>query len=130
MLGTATITAFLATTDAARARRFFETTLGLRLKTDDQFALAFDSDGVELRIQKVEKFQPHPFTAPARGSSSWRWNACVAFAVSAPKIPSSRVSRGTNPASGRCLNSSRNCCQSRTSSPLAPCRSVRVAVSS
>lgn len=67
--GNATITAFLATTDAQRARRFYETVLGLRLKTDDEFALAFDSDGIELRIQKVEKFQPHPFTA-----LGWRVN--------------------------------------------------------
>lgn len=63
----ATITAFLATTDAPRARRFYETVLGLRLKTDDAFALAFDSDGIELRIQKVEKFEPHSFT-----SLGWR----------------------------------------------------------
>lgn len=63
MLGTATITAFLATRDAPRARQFYETELGLRLKSDDEFALAFDCDGIELRIQKVKEFRPHPFTA-------------------------------------------------------------------
>ena len=62
MLGNATITAFLATTDAPRARKFYETVLGLRLKTDDEFAIAFDC-GIELRVQKVKDFHPHPFTA-------------------------------------------------------------------
>jgi len=63
VLGNATITAFLATTDAPRAKRFYETVLGLRIKSDDEFALAFDCDGIELRIQKVREFRPHPFTA-------------------------------------------------------------------
>ncbi len=63
MIGKATITAFLATQDAPRAKRFYETMLGLRVKSDDEFALAFDSDGIELRIQKVKEFRPHPFTA-------------------------------------------------------------------
>jgi len=63
VLGNATITAFLATTDAPRAKRFYETVLGLRIRSDDEFALAFDCDGIELRIQKVREFRPHPFTA-------------------------------------------------------------------
>ena len=29
---------------------------------DDRFALVFDSNGTQLRIQKVEKVQPPPFT--------------------------------------------------------------------
>jgi catechol 2,3-dioxygenase-like lactoylglutathione lyase family enzyme len=40
MLGADTLTAFLATTNGPRARQFYETILGLRLKTDDEFALA------------------------------------------------------------------------------------------
>ena len=44
-----------------RARAFYQKTLGLRLLTDDRFALAFDSNGVQLRIQKVEKVTPPPF---------------------------------------------------------------------
>lgn len=63
MLANATITSFLATTDALRAKRFYGTVLGLPVKTDDEFALAFDCDGIELRIQKVKEFRPHPFTA-------------------------------------------------------------------
>jgi catechol 2,3-dioxygenase-like lactoylglutathione lyase family enzyme len=63
MLGGAQVTAFLATADAAQARRFYEEVLGFRLLSDDQFALAFDSNGIQLRIQKVPKVEPPPFTA-------------------------------------------------------------------
>ena len=63
MLGTETLTAFLATTNGPRARQFYENILRLRLKTDDEFALAFDAGGIELRIQKVKALVPQPFTA-------------------------------------------------------------------
>jgi len=62
MLGGARLTAFVATTDSAQAKTFYQGTLGLRLLNDDQFALVFDSNGTQLRIQKVDKLQPHPFT--------------------------------------------------------------------
>ena len=63
MIGKSVLTAFLATSDAPRARVFYSKTLGLRLVGDDQFALVFDSAGVPLRIQKVDAVRPHPFTA-------------------------------------------------------------------
>jgi len=63
MLGSARLTAFVATTDSARSRPFYESVLGLRFLSDDRFALVFDSNGTTLRIQKVERFQPLPFTA-------------------------------------------------------------------
>jgi catechol 2,3-dioxygenase-like lactoylglutathione lyase family enzyme len=62
MLGGAKLTAFVATTDSARAKTFYQGTLGLRLLNDNQFALAFDPNGTQLRVQKVEKCQPQPFT--------------------------------------------------------------------
>jgi catechol 2,3-dioxygenase-like lactoylglutathione lyase family enzyme len=62
MLSKAKLTAFAATAQPGRAKAFYQKTLGLRLLTDDQFALAFDSNGVQLRIQKVEKVEPPPFT--------------------------------------------------------------------
>lgn len=62
MLGGAKLTAFIATTDPARSKAFYQGILGLRLLTDDQFALAFDANGTQLRIQKVENLQPPPFT--------------------------------------------------------------------
>lgn len=63
MLGAAEIVAFLATGDAARARDFYEKRLGLKLVSDDDFALVFDAGGVELRVQKVAGFKPQPHTA-------------------------------------------------------------------
>jgi catechol 2,3-dioxygenase-like lactoylglutathione lyase family enzyme len=63
MLPPAQIVAFLATTSPDRAKRFYSEVLGLKLLRDDQFALAFDAHGTLLRIQKVEKFAPQPFTA-------------------------------------------------------------------
>jgi catechol 2,3-dioxygenase-like lactoylglutathione lyase family enzyme len=62
MLGTARLMAFAATSDAQRARAFYEKTLGLRLVADESFALVFDSNGTQLRIQKMQKTQSLPFT--------------------------------------------------------------------
>jgi catechol 2,3-dioxygenase-like lactoylglutathione lyase family enzyme len=63
MLTAAKLIAFIATAQPEHAKKFYETTLGLRLVSDDQFAMAFDCQGTQLRIQKVEKVNPHPFTA-------------------------------------------------------------------
>ena len=54
--------AFAATTDAPRARGFYETVLALRFVSDDAFALVFDADGVQLRIQKVAQLTPQAHT--------------------------------------------------------------------
>ena len=62
VLGKAKLTAFAATAHPRRAKAFYQKTLGLRLLTDDRFALAFDANGVQLRIQKVESVSPPPFT--------------------------------------------------------------------
>ena len=62
MLHSARLTAFAATTDARKARQFYEGVLGLRVLSDDEFALAFDSNGTQLRVQKVEAVNPPPFT--------------------------------------------------------------------
>jgi catechol 2,3-dioxygenase-like lactoylglutathione lyase family enzyme len=67
----------VATTDAARARTFYEGVLGLRLVADEPFALVFDLAGVMLRVAKVEQFAPQPFTV-----LGWRVSDVVA-AVSA-----------------------------------------------
>jgi catechol 2,3-dioxygenase-like lactoylglutathione lyase family enzyme len=63
MLDGSSLTAFLATTDSARTRIFYERLLGLRLVSDDPFALVYDAQGTELRIQKVERLVPQPHTA-------------------------------------------------------------------
>lgn len=62
MLGTAKLIAFAATADSDRALAFYRDTLGLTLKEESPFALVFDADGVELRLQKVEALTPHPWT--------------------------------------------------------------------
>jgi catechol 2,3-dioxygenase-like lactoylglutathione lyase family enzyme len=62
-LGDFRLMAFLATGDGVRARAFYEAMLGLRVLSDDDFALALDAGGTMLRIQKVASFTPHPFTA-------------------------------------------------------------------
>ena len=62
MLNAAKLIAFVATSDAARARSFYQHTLGLRLLSDEQYALVFDSNGTQLRVQKVDQPQPPPYT--------------------------------------------------------------------
>ena len=63
MLGSESLMAFLATTNPARAKSFYQQTLGLRLIADEDHALVFDAHGTMLRIQKVQKFAPAPHTA-------------------------------------------------------------------
>ena len=62
MLATAKLTAFVATSDGARARAFYEGVLGLTVISDDDFALAVDAGGTMLRVQKVGPLDPPPFT--------------------------------------------------------------------
>lgn len=62
MLEKASLTAFAAITDSQRARHFYCEILGLRLKQDTEFALVLDANGTELRLQKVESVDPHPWT--------------------------------------------------------------------
>ncbi len=62
-LGGAPVIAFLATVDSERAKAFYADVIGLRLVDDSPFALEFDAGGTMVRIQKVEKFAPHAFTA-------------------------------------------------------------------
>ena len=63
MLDSQPLIAFSATRDGDRARSFYEGVLGLRLVSDDPFALVFDARGTMLRIQKVDDPRPHPFTS-------------------------------------------------------------------
>jgi catechol 2,3-dioxygenase-like lactoylglutathione lyase family enzyme len=62
MLAQSPIIAFVPTTDAARARGFYEGVLGLRLVSDDPFSLVFDANGTMLRVVKLQTFTPAPFT--------------------------------------------------------------------
>ena len=62
MLANASIVAFVATTDATSARRFYEGALGLRCTVDDEYALVFDANGTMLRIAKVQAVAPSLYT--------------------------------------------------------------------
>ena len=62
MLDACDLVAFVATAKPAEARRFYEDTLGLRLVSDEPFALVFEARGTELRVTKVEALTPAPFT--------------------------------------------------------------------
>jgi catechol 2,3-dioxygenase-like lactoylglutathione lyase family enzyme len=62
MLKKSPIIAFVATTDAARAKKFYKDTLGLRFVSENQFAVVFDAGGIMLRVTPVEKFEPTCFT--------------------------------------------------------------------
>ncbi|HET7188491.1 MAG TPA: hypothetical protein VFI52_10060 [Gemmatimonadaceae bacterium] len=63
MLADAKVTAFLATTRAKRAAAFYGEILQLPQLSEDEYAIVFDLNGVELRLQKVKEFTPQPFTA-------------------------------------------------------------------
>jgi catechol 2,3-dioxygenase-like lactoylglutathione lyase family enzyme len=62
MLASCEIVAFVATTDAVKARTFYESTLGLHLIADEPPALVFDASGTMLRLAKVNEFAPASFT--------------------------------------------------------------------
>jgi len=62
MLKSRPIVAFVATTDPKRAKAFYAKTLGLRLVSEDGFALAFDAGGTMLRVAVVKTVQPAGYT--------------------------------------------------------------------
>ena len=61
-LGSRRIIAFVATVDPVRAKAFYAGVLGLRLVTEDQFALVFDAAGTTLRVNVVPALTPAPYT--------------------------------------------------------------------
>jgi catechol 2,3-dioxygenase-like lactoylglutathione lyase family enzyme len=61
-LKSAPIIAFVATTNPAVAKKFYAKTLGLRLVSEDAFALVFDAGGTMLRVATVRELQPAGYT--------------------------------------------------------------------
>jgi predicted enzyme related to lactoylglutathione lyase len=59
MLETSDVIAFAAATDLARARSFYESTLGLRLVEQNAYACVFDAHGTMLRVTAVAEVA-HP----------------------------------------------------------------------
>jgi catechol 2,3-dioxygenase-like lactoylglutathione lyase family enzyme len=63
-LRAADLVAFVPTRKPELAKAFYQKTLGLRLVSEDEFALVFDAQGTELRVTNVAgvTFSPDPFT--------------------------------------------------------------------
>jgi catechol 2,3-dioxygenase-like lactoylglutathione lyase family enzyme len=62
VLAGADLVGFVATTDLARARAFYEETLGLPVIEEDPYALALDANGTMLRVTAVPDFRPAGYT--------------------------------------------------------------------
>jgi catechol 2,3-dioxygenase-like lactoylglutathione lyase family enzyme len=62
MLGSANIVAFVPSRDFEKSRAFYAGNLGLRLVSEDSFAVVLDANGIMLRVTKVPEFKPHQFT--------------------------------------------------------------------
>ena len=62
MLSDKKLKAFIPTVEPNKAKKFYMNTLGLKLLSEDNYALEFDANGTLLRITTVEKLNPHPFT--------------------------------------------------------------------
>ena len=62
MLASSKVVAFLATSDAARAKAFYGEVLGLRVLSEDSFAVVFDAHGTTLRVAIVQDVVPAPYT--------------------------------------------------------------------
>lgn len=56
------LAAFVAVSDAAAARDFYENKLGLTVISEDDWGIMFDSNGTSVRMQKGVTFAPHEFT--------------------------------------------------------------------
>jgi catechol 2,3-dioxygenase-like lactoylglutathione lyase family enzyme len=63
VLNQSRLVCFVATADADRARAFYQDTLGLTLVEDGGYALVFDANGTQLRVQRVDAVAPHAYTA-------------------------------------------------------------------
>jgi catechol 2,3-dioxygenase-like lactoylglutathione lyase family enzyme len=62
MLASAKLVAFVTVSNAARARAFYRDVLGLRLVSEDNFALVFDANGTMLRVAIAAHVTAAPYT--------------------------------------------------------------------
>jgi catechol 2,3-dioxygenase-like lactoylglutathione lyase family enzyme len=63
MLSNKSIIAIVATMDADKAKLFYTEKLGLKIISEDNFAVAFDANGIMLRLTRVQKLEPAQYTA-------------------------------------------------------------------
>ncbi len=62
MLADKKLKAFVPTVKPNEAKSFYQDVLGLKLLSEDNFALEFDANGTLLRITTVQDLTPQPFT--------------------------------------------------------------------
>jgi catechol 2,3-dioxygenase-like lactoylglutathione lyase family enzyme len=62
MLSQCKLIGFIPTTDGERARKFYVDVLNLQFVADDQFALVVKANENTIRIVRMEKFSPVPYT--------------------------------------------------------------------
>jgi len=62
MLTDKKLKAFVPTVKPNEAKSFYKDILGLKLLSEDNFALEFDANGTLLRVTIVQDLKPHPFT--------------------------------------------------------------------
>jgi len=62
MLADKELKAFVPTVKPARAKEFYRDILGLKLLSEDNYALEFDANGTLLRVNTVQEFKPQEFT--------------------------------------------------------------------
>lgn len=63
MLASETIKSFVPTVKPDEAKLFYRDILGLKLLSEDAYALEFDSNGTLFRVITVPQLTPHQFTA-------------------------------------------------------------------
>ena len=90
-LTTADPIAFIPTTDAAAARNFYETALGLNFVSDDNFALVFRVGSAQtmLRVVRIPNPSPRPTSPSSAGRST----------TSTPPSPTSKPAASSSSAS-------------------------------
>ena len=62
LLASSKIAAFSATANPERAKTFYRDQLGLKLVSDEPYALVFDANGTMLRVQKVKEVGDAKYT--------------------------------------------------------------------
>ena len=62
MLREKALKAFVPTVKPDQAKSFYKDTLGLKLLSEDNYALEFDANGTLLRVTMVRDFRPQVFT--------------------------------------------------------------------
>jgi catechol 2,3-dioxygenase-like lactoylglutathione lyase family enzyme len=62
MLEDKKLKAFIPTIKPEKARNFYKNVLGLKLISEDQYGMEFNTNGALLRVTTVNKLTPHPFT--------------------------------------------------------------------